>query len=61
MLLRRIKKCNSGYMFFDTSLIAGCSCADDPTPVEPQPEYCEVELQIEKATGLTAIVFVGEG
>jgi hypothetical protein len=46
---------------FYTSLIAGCSCADDPTPVEPQPEYCEVELRIEKATGLTAMVLVGEG
>jgi hypothetical protein len=24
---------------FFSSLIAGCSCADDPTPVQPLPEY----------------------
>jgi hypothetical protein len=36
---------------FYTSLIAGCSCADDPTPVEPQNEYCEVQIDIDTETG----------
>jgi hypothetical protein len=31
-------------------IIAGCSCADDPTPVDSQTEYCEVRLVIDKAT-----------
>lgn len=32
------------------SIIAGCSCADDPTPVDELAEYCEVGIEIEKAT-----------
>lgn len=35
---------------FFTSLIAGCSCADDPTPVEEQNEYCEMTFHIDKLT-----------
>ncbi len=35
---------------FYEGIVAGCNCADDPTPVEPQKEYCEVELTIDKAT-----------
>ena len=31
---------------FYQGIVAGCSCADDPTPVEPQTECCEVELTI---------------
>ncbi len=33
---------------FFSGLVAGCSCADDPTPVEPQPEYCELVLTIDR-------------
>ena len=40
---------------FYTGIIAGCSCADDPTPVDEQAEYCEVRLEINKATAATAI------
>lgn len=36
---------------FFSGIVAGCSCADDPTPVEPQNEYCELSLLIDKATG----------
>jgi hypothetical protein len=36
---------------FFSSIIAGCSCADDPTPVDQQTEYCELELVIDKTTG----------
>jgi hypothetical protein len=35
---------------FFAGIVAGCSCADDPTPVEPQNEYCELLLTIDKAT-----------
>jgi hypothetical protein len=36
---------------FYQGIVAGCNCADDPTPVEPQNEYCEVWLEIDRATG----------
>jgi len=40
---------------FYSGIIAGCSCADDPTPVDEHSEYCEVQLDIDKATGETAV------
>ncbi|MEW6313656.1 MAG: hypothetical protein AB1513_06360 [Pseudomonadota bacterium] len=38
---------------FFSSIIAGCNCADDPTPVSPQNEYCEIRLVIDRATAKT--------
>ncbi len=35
---------------FYKGILGGCSCADDPTPVEEQSEYCEVEFDINKKT-----------
>lgn len=35
---------------FFAGIVAGCSCAGDPTPIEPQNEYCELLLSIDKAT-----------
>lgn len=35
---------------FYTAIIAGCSCADDPTPVDDLTEYCELEFVIDKTT-----------
>jgi hypothetical protein len=35
---------------FYTSIIAGCNCADDPSPIEEQTEYCEVQFKINKET-----------
>lgn len=29
-------------------IIPGCSCADDPTPIEPQAEYCEILVEIDR-------------
>lgn len=40
---------------FFTGIIAGCSCADDPTPVDTQNEYCELRLTIAKATAEAAV------
>lgn len=45
---------------FYTGIIAGCSCADDPTPVEEQVEYCEVQLDINKVTAETAVALLAE-
>ena len=35
---------------FFTGIIAGCSCADDPTPIEGLQEYCELLVEIDKAS-----------
>jgi hypothetical protein len=45
---------------FYTGIIAGCSCADDPTPVNEVSEYCEVQLDIDKATAGTTVVLLAE-
>jgi hypothetical protein len=43
---------------FYAGIVAGCSCADDPTPVNEQPEYCEVLLEIDKTTAATKITLL---
>lgn len=40
---------------FYSGIIAGCSCADDPTPTEVQNEYCEVLFGIDRATGAATV------
>jgi hypothetical protein len=45
---------------FFSSVIAGCSCADDPTPIDKIDEYCEVRLDIDKATAATTIALAAE-
>lgn len=40
---------------FYSGIIAGCSCADDPTPVAAHPEYCVVQVDIDKNTAETRI------
>ena len=40
---------------FYSGIIAGCNCADDPTPVDEQSEYCEVMLDICKLTAQTKV------
>jgi hypothetical protein len=36
-------------------IIAGCNCADDPTPVDETNEYCDVLLYINKQTAKTTV------
>jgi len=43
---------------FYTSVIAGCSCADDPTPVDNLPEFCELRFDIDKSTAETAVTLL---
>jgi hypothetical protein len=40
---------------FYTSIIAGCNCADDPSPIEEQTEYCEVQFKINKKTAAATV------
>jgi hypothetical protein len=35
---------------FYTGIIAGCNCADDPTPIDTQTEYALISLRIDKQT-----------
>ena len=43
---------------FFTGMIPGCSCADDPSPVNEHAEYCEVQFDIDKLTAETAITLM---
>jgi hypothetical protein len=45
---------------FYTSIVSGCSCADDPTPIEEDSEYCEVELEIDRHSGKARVTLAGE-
>ncbi|MDP2833031.1 MAG: hypothetical protein Q8Q28_07015 [Pseudomonadota bacterium] len=45
---------------FYTGTIAGCSCADDPTPVNEINEYCEVRFDIDKKTAETTVTLLRE-
>ena len=41
-------------------IITGCSCADDPTPINEQNEYCEVRVDINKRTAETTVSLLAE-
>ena len=43
---------------FYTGTIAGCNCADDPTPVDEINEYCEVIFSINKKTAETTVSLI---
>ena len=45
---------------FYSGITPGCSCADDPTPVEEQAEYCVVQLDINKMTAETTVALLAE-
>ncbi len=36
-------------------IIAGCSCSDDPTPIDETNEYCDVVFCINKQTAETTV------
>jgi len=40
---------------FYTGVVAGCNCADDPTPLDRENEYCEIDVLIHRDTGETRI------
>jgi hypothetical protein len=45
---------------FYSGVIAGCNCADDPTPVPEQSEYCEILLDISKTTAQAETTLLDE-
>ena len=40
---------------FYTGVIAGCNCADDPSPVDEQNEYCVVQFDIDRMSAQTTV------
>jgi hypothetical protein len=36
---------------FYAGIVGGCSCADDPTPLESQPEHCVLWFEIDRSSG----------
>ncbi len=45
---------------FYTGIIAGCHCADDPTPANEISEYCELQLAIDKITATATFTLLAE-
>jgi hypothetical protein len=43
---------------FYNGIIAGCSCADDPTPVDETNEYCNVLFRISKHDAKTTVSLI---
>lgn len=44
---------------FYAGIIAGSCCADDPTPLCEQTEYCELQFDINKNSAEVTIVLIG--
>jgi hypothetical protein len=40
---------------FYSGIIAGCSCADDPSPTDTCLEYCEIQIDINMQTAAAVI------
>lgn len=45
---------------FYTGIIAGCSCADDPTPIDELNEYCVVQFDIDMTMAETTVKLLAE-
>lgn len=43
---------------FYAGVIIGSCCADDPTPLCEQPEYCELLFMIERSTAATTVTLL---
>ena len=43
---------------FYQGILGGCSCADDPTPTSESNEYCEVQLDIDRATAEAVVSLI---
>lgn len=45
---------------FYTGVVAGCNCADDPSPVDEQTEYCVIRVVIDRVTAATTVTLLAE-
>ena len=53
---KQVIQAKVGILF--NGIIAGSCCADDPTPVCEETEYCEVLLDIDKITAQTQVTLM---
>lgn len=56
--MEKVIRVNAGVFY--QGIIGGCSCTDDPTPASEINEYCEVQLDIDRATAIAAVTLVAE-
>ena len=47
---------HAGLLF--SSVVAGCACHNDPTPMSDQTEYCEALFEIERPDGRTRVSLI---
>ena len=45
---------------FYTGVVAGCNCADDPSPIDEQNEYCVLQLGIDRSTADTTVSLLAD-
>ncbi len=45
---------------FYSGVIAGCSCADDPTPLDLVTEHCTLEIRLQKGNGGAAFTLLSD-
>ena len=43
-----------------SSIIPGCACEGDPTPLNALPEYVELRIDIDRASGLAEITLIDD-
>ncbi len=43
-----------------SGIVAGCSCADDPTPLNETPEYCVILVKLDKHTAEATVALLSE-
>ncbi|MFP4462738.1 MAG: hypothetical protein ACLFO0_02670 [Guyparkeria sp.] len=46
---------------FFTSVVAGCACTNDPSPMIDEPEYVEVEFEIDRRDGAATVRLLDSG
>jgi hypothetical protein len=49
------------FAVFYSAVIAGCSCADDPTPLDVVSEYCEMQADIDVGSAQAVVRLAGGG
>lgn len=45
---------------FFSGILGGCACADDPTPVNENAEYCVLAVEIDRRTGEASFTLLNE-
>lgn len=53
-------RCRARIGVFYSGIIAGCSCADDPTPIDEISEYCEMQLDIDPASAEATVTLLDD-